>query len=514
MNITVQQGEVQKRTDQALVVNLFAGTAPGGATAAMDSALDGLITTVIESGDFTGKKNEITVLYAQGRSLPGRVVLVGLGKRESFTLETARQVAGTAAGKLQRLGVERASTVLHGAGAGGLDIAAAAQALAEGSLLACYRFDEYCTAKGDEARSRHLKSLTIVEFDRTRLSSVRQGVRAGRHIAEATCLARDLANQPGNRATPTYLAGVARRLARQCGLQCRILDESAMKKLGMGAVLGVSQGSRQPARFIILEHGRPGGGKRSTARARKKPGSPLVFVGKGVTFDSGGISLKASAGMEDMKFDMSGAAAVLGAMQAVATLKVPQHIVGLIPATENLPGGSSVKPGDVLKTLTGQTIEIINTDAEGRLILADALGYARRYKPAAVVDLATLTGACVIALGHHASGMMANDQSLADRVLTAGEETGERVWQLPLWDDYGDSIRSSVADMKNSGGRPGGAITGAMLLAEFAKDYPWVHLDIAGTAWSSKARPYIPKGGVGVGVRLLTQLARSWGTSG
>ena len=505
MNITVQQGEIQKRADQAVVVNLFAGNKAsgatiGGATAAMDATLDGLITSVVKSGDFSGKKNQTTVLYTKGGTLPRRVLLVGLGKPEAFSLETVRQVAGTAARKLQRLGVERASTVLHGAGAGGLDTAQAAQALAEGSLLACYRFDDYSTAEDDE--DGRLLSLTIVEYDRTRLSAVRKGVKAGRHIAEATCLARDLANQPGNTATPTYLATRARQLARRCGLQCRILDESAMKKLGMGAILGVSQGSRQPARFIILEHGRKPGGKRSAG--------PLVFVGKGVTFDSGGVSLKTSAGMEDMKFDMSGAAAVFGAMQAVATLKVPQHIIGLIPATENLPGGSAVKPGDVVKTLTGKTIEIINTDAEGRLILADALGYAARYKPAAVVDLATLTGACIVALGHHASGMMTNDQKLADQVLKAGEETGERVWQLPLWDDYRDSIRSSVADMKNSGGRPGGAITGAMLLAEFAQSCPWVHLDIAGTAWSSKAKPYTPRGGTGVGVRLLTQLARTW----
>ena len=280
-----------------------------------------------------------------------------------------------------------------------------------------------------------------------------------------------------------------------------------MKKLGMGALLGVSQGSQQPARFIILEHGRSN--KTKAGRAA----GPLVFVGKGVTFDSGGISLKAGSGMQDMKFDMCGAAAVLGAMQAVAALKVPQHIVGLIAATENLPSATAFKPGDVLKTLTGQTIEIINTDAEGRLILADALGYATRYNPAAVIDLATLTGACVVALGNHASGLMTNNQALADRVLKAGEVTGERAWQLPLWDEYRSGIHSSVADMKNAAGREGGAITAAMLLAEFTKSYPWVHLDIAGTAWSAKAKPYIAKGGVGVGVRLLTQLARTWETS-
>ncbi len=508
MNITVQQGEIQRRTDAAVVVNLFEGKKPGGATAAMDTALKGLVSTVLKSGDFSGKKNEIVVLYSQDRALPKRVVLVGLGKRKALSLEGIRQASGTAARKLQSLGVERASTILHGAGAGKLAVEDAAQALAEGSLLACYRFDEYATStSSDEPPRKRLKSLTVVEFDPTRMTAIRKGVKAGKSIAEATCLARDLANQPGNTATPTYLAGIARRLGRQHGLRCRILDESAMKKLGMDALLGVSRGSQQPARFIILEHG---AGKRGKAGSA----GPLVFVGKGVTFDSGGISLKPGSGMEDMKFDMSGAAAVFGAMQAVAALKVPHHVVGLIAATENLPSSTALKPGDVLKTLTGQTIEIINTDAEGRLILADALGYAQRYKPAAVIDLATLTGACVVALGHHASGLMTNNQKLANRVSKAGEETGERTWQLPLWDDYRSGIRSSVADMKNAGGRAAGAITGAMLLAEFTKSYPWVHLDIAGTAWSAKPKPYIPKGGVGVGVRLLTQLARTWEARG
>ena len=272
-----------------------------------------------------------------------------------------------------------------------------------------------------------------------------------------------------------------------------------MKRLGMGALLGVSSGSAEPARFIIMEH-------------KKKAGSrPLVFVGKGVTFDSGGISIKPSGGMEDMKFDMSGAAAVIGAMQAVAALDLPAHVVGLVPATENLLDGKSVKPGDVLETMSGKTIEIVNTDAEGRLILADALTYAARYNPAAIVDLATLTGACVIALGHQAIGMMTNDDKLASRVSASGEQTGERVWQLPLWEEYSEQIRSSIADMKNSGGRPAGSITAAALLAEFVS-CPWVHLDIAGTAWASKARPYVARGGVGVGVRLLTELARGWKT--
>ncbi len=498
MNIRVQQGQIQKQRGSALVVNLFQGARPAGATKAVDEALGGLIGEAIESGDFTGKKNELLLLYP-GKSRRGfavrRVLVVGLGKQAEFGVEVARQAAGTAARRLQELGVEDAFTVLHGSGAGGLEVETAAQALAEASILACYRFDQYRSGKVERTA---LKTLAVVELDAGRLAALRRGLRQGAEIARATCLARDLGNQPGNVATPSYLAGVARRIARRHALRCQIIDERGMKKLGMGALLGVAQGSAQAPRFIVLEHNRKAGGR------------PLVFVGKGVTFDSGGISLKPGDKMEDMKFDMSGAAAVLGAMQAVASLKVPRYIVGLVAATENLPDGRAFKPGDILRTISGKTIEIVNTDAEGRLILADALGYARRLKPAAVIDLATLTGACVVARGAHASGMFTNSEDLATKVRQAGEATSERVWPLPLWEEHREQIRSDYADMKNSGGRPAGASTGAALLAEFAADYPWVHLDIAGTAWTSQTRPYITKGSVGLGVRLLVHLARTW----
>ena len=499
MNITVRQGEIQKTPNEAIVVNLFQGARPGGATAAVDAELGGLIGRVVDSGDFTGAKNRTLMLYPEAGRLPARrVLLVGLGPQKKFDLETARQVAGTAARRLQNLGVEKAATVLHGAGAGGLEAEAAAQAVAEASVLACYRFDEY-KSKAEEAT--RLRQLTVVEFDGRRLAAIRRGVRMGRWIAEGTCLARDLVNHPGNTATPAFLARRARSLARRHdGLRCRVLDEAAMRKEGMGALLGVSAGSAEPAKLILLEHGL------SPRRAARK--KPLVFVGKGVTFDSGGISIKPGAGMADMKMDMSGAAAVIGAMQVVAQAGLEQPVVGIVPATENLLDGKAYKPGDVLTTMAGKTIEIDNTDAEGRLILADALAYAQRYEPAAIVDLATLTGACVIALGSHASGLMANDDGLAERVEAAGAATAEKVWRLPLWPEYREQIKSQVADMKNTGGREGGAITAAALLAEFAGDTPWAHLDIAGTAWTDRARPYVPKGGVGVGVRLLVELAR------
>ena len=500
MNITVRQGEIQKTETEALVVNLFQGARPGGATAAVDAELGGLIGRVVDSGDFTGEKNRTLLLYPDAGGLPARrVLLVGLGRQNEFDLETARQASGTAARRLQELGVEKAATVLHGAGAGGLETEEAAQAVAEASILACYRFDEHKSRK----EGKVLRQLTVVEFDGARLAAVRRGLRMGRSIAEGTCLARDLVNHPGNTATPAFLASRARALARRHeGLRCRVLDEAAMRREGMGAILGVSAGSAEPAKLIVLEHGLSP--RRRGARRKK----PLVFVGKGVTFDSGGISIKPGSGMGDMKMDMSGAAAVIGAMQVVAEAGLARPVVGIVPATENLLDGKAYKPGDVLTTMAGQTIEIDNTDAEGRLILADALTYAQRYEPEGIVDLATLTGACVIALGSHASGLMANDDGLAERVEAAAEATAEKVWRLPLWPEYRRQIRSQVADMKNTGGREGGAITAAALLSEFAGDTPWVHLDIAGTAWTDRARPYVPRGGVGVGVRLLVELAR------
>jgi leucyl aminopeptidase len=295
------------------------------------------------------------------------------------------------------------------------------------------------------------------------------------------------------------MAQAARRIAKHRRMSLHVLNVAQMKKLGMHAFLGVAQGSDEPAKFIILEY-----------RGAKRGESPIVLIGKGLTFDSGGISIKPSDNMGEMKSDMAGGAAVLGAIMAAAELELPLNVIGLVPATENLPGGCALKPGDILKSFSGQTIEVVNTDAEGRLILADALTYAQRYKPVAVIDLATLTGACKIALGDHVIGMFGNDGSLKEKVRTAGEQTGERVWELPLWEDYHELIKSDVADFKNTGGRAGGAITAAAFLGKFVGDFPWVHLDIAGPAWLAKDKPYTPKGATGVGVRLLVQCLRDW----
>jgi leucyl aminopeptidase len=311
-------------------------------------------------------------------------------------------------------------------------------------------------------------------------------------------MARDMVSSPPADMTPTVIAGKAREISRQFGLKLKVLERKQMEKLGMGALLGVARGSAQPPKFIIVEY-RKGG---------KKPF--IALVGKTITFDSGGISIKPAENMDRMKDDMSGGAAVLGAIRTAAALRLPLNIVGLLPATENMPGGRAYKPGDVLRTMSGQTIEILNTDAEGRLILADALAYACRYKPAVIVDIATLTGACNIALGQEATGMLGTDEKFKQKLRDSGQRTGERVWELPLWEEYYELIKSDIADMKNTGGRGGGVITAAALLSKFVQKYPWVHLDIAATSWSEKDRPYSPKGATGIGVRLLTQFLRDY----
>ena len=410
-----------------------------------------------------------------------------------------RQAAGSAAQYARGLRASTLAATIEGAEQAPIGPSEAAQAVVEGMVLALYRFDKFKTEENDR---RDVTSVTLIANNREQAKAVRQGAEIGRILGESANFARSLINHPSNEMTPTILAEQARQMAKDCQLKCEVLDRKDMEKLGMGLLLGVAQGSEEPPKFIILEHR---GGKRGQGN--------LVFVGKGITFDSGGISIKPADGMERMKYDMSGGAAVIGALRATALLKVPQNVIGLIPATENLPSGKATKPGDVHRAMNGKTAEIINTDAEGRLILGDALAYAARYKPIACVDLATLTGACVVALGHEAIGMMGNAQGeeLMDRLRQAGMRTGERVWQLPLWDEYLEHVKSDVADVKNVGmGRAAGTIAGAAFLVKFVDGYPWVHLDIAGTAWADREQPYKPKGGTGVGVRLLTQMVLDW----
>ncbi|HEY63875.1 MAG TPA: leucyl aminopeptidase [Caldilineae bacterium] len=497
MEIVVQQGNIVQQEADLLVVNLFEGvTEPGGATGAVDKALNGAIREVIAAGDFTGKRDSSVVLYTRGVIPAPRVLVVGLGPAEKFTLNEARRAAGVAAKRARELGVKHIASIVHGGGVGGLSVDDAAQAVVEGTILALYRFRKHVPEpEEDEDPER----MTLVEFDATKVPVVEEGATRGRVIAEAVCFARDLVNEPANYMTPMMMAHRAREMAQTVGLQCTVLEEAHMRDLGMGLLLGVAAGSDEPPRFIILEH-----------RSGRTDLPTIVLVGKGITFDSGGISLKRSEDMWRMKGDMGGAAAVLGAMQAVARLDLPLRVIGLAPCTENLPSGHAIKPGDVLTGMGGKTVEIISTDAEGRLILADALTYADRYRPDAVVDLATLTGAIGVALGKQAAGLFSNDDGLADRLLRATERSGERAWRMPLYDEYKEAIKSDVAEVKNSGGRYAGVGSSAKFLEHFTTGYPWAHLDIAAMTMSDEETPLGPKGATGYGVRLLTEFLRDW----
>jgi leucyl aminopeptidase len=504
MEIRVAAGGIQSTEDELIVVNLFEGVdTPGGATAVVDEALGGAIGDAIAAGDLRGKKGETALFYPRGAVPARRVLVVGLGNREGFGLEQVRWASAAAARKARELGVQSFSSVVHGAGAGGLALDAAAQTMVEGTILGLYRYQELKNEPVDRADPER---MTLVQLEPAGVPAVEAGAQAGQIIGEAACLARDLTNRPANMATPSDLADEAEEIAAEFEtMSFQVLEEEEANELGMGAFLGVAQGSNEPAVFVILEH-----------NASRQDLDTIVLVGKGITFDSGGISLKPAEDMDRMKDDMGGAAAVLATMWAVGRLDLPLHVVGLMPLTENLPSGYAYKPGDVLRAMNGKTIEVLSTDAEGRLILADALVYAGRYQPKAVVDLATLTGACVVALGRGvAAGAFCKDEGLLARLLAASANTGERLWHLPLFDDYKDAIEGLTADLANSGGRFGGVGTSAMFLQQFAEGYPWAHLDIAGMVFEErpatpKRPPHLSKGGTGFGVRLLVQFLRDW----
>lgn len=500
MEIVVRQGNIVEQRADLLVVNLFEGvTEPGGATGAVDRALNGAIREVIAAGDFKGARDSSILLYTRG-SLPApRVLVVGLGPAEKFDLNQARRAAAVAARRARDLGVKELATIVHGAGIGGMAPDEAAQAVVEGSILALYRFRKHAPEPEAEKGPQR---IALVEFDAQRLPAIEDGAARGRVIAEATNFVRDLVNEPANYMTPTILAERASAIARELGLRCTVLDENQMRELGMGLLLGVAAGTDQPPRFIILEH-----------NADRTDLPTIVLVGKGITFDSGGISLKPSDEMWRMKDDMGGAAAVIGALQVAARLNLPLRVIGLAPCTENLPSGHAIKPGDVLTGMTGKTVEIISTDAEGRLILADALAYADRYQPQAVVDLATLTGAIGVALGKQAAGLFANNDELAERLLRAAEQSGERLWRMPLYDEYKELIKSEVAEIKNAAKRNDGVGTSAKFLEHFTSGYPWAHLDIAAMVLEDEDSPLGPKGATGYGVRLLAQFLRDWAKS-
>ena len=496
MEIKVATGDIARVEAGAIVVNFFEGMErPEGDAAAVDEALDKAISQLVSQGEIKGKLNEITVIHSLGKLPANRVVVTGLGKQQELSQDKVRgAVAGTCR-LLRQKGVDSIATVAQGAGIAGITVEGAAQAITEGALLGVYTFRKHQTK---EAEHGEIKQLTIVDADKSKSPALKQGCHKGRIVAEATNLARDMVNEPPNYMTPADMAEMAAKLAESHRLEISVLEREQMQELGMGALLGVAQGSQQPPKFIVLHY--KGGDSNET---------DMALIGKGITFDSGGISIKPAEGMGEMKGDMAGGAAVMAAMSAIAQLKPKTNVMALIPATENLPGGSALKPGDILTAMDGKTIEIISTDAEGRLALADALGYAKKHGAKLIVDVATLTGAMRVALGDICTGAFGNNQELIDKVIAAGAEAGEKIWQMPMYEEYKDQNKSDVADIKNTGGRYGGAITAAQFVAEFAGDTPWVHLDIAGTSMTDKQRNYLVKGATGVPVRTLVNLALS-----
>ncbi len=493
-SIQAVQGSIQQTETDLIVVNLFEGvTSPGGATGAVDKALGGAISEVIDSGDFRGKRLETVLLYTRGSIPAKRVLVVGLGEREKFDLQTVREAAAVAAARARDIGIKRMATVVHGGGAGKLDYGEAAEATAEGTLLGLYRFEADKKEKG-EAERKSLDSISIVEFDKGKIPALTAAISRAEAVSKGVYLTRNLVNQPANVASPAYLAGVALQIAEKHeSVSATIYSREEMAQMGMGAFLAVAQGSYDPPQFIVLEY-----------RGAGKSEAPVVIVGKGITFDTGGISIKPSQEMWRMKTDMGGAAVVIGTIEAAASLGLPVNIIGLVGATYNMPDGKAYRPSDVVKAMNGKTIEIISTDAEGRMVLADLLSYASKsYKPKSVIDLATLTGGCVVALGKEIAGLFTEEDELADRLTEASEFVSEPIWRMPMYDKYKELIKSDFADVKNSGGRWASAITAALFLREFAEGLPWAHLDIAGPVWTDNPSPTTPKGATGFGVRLL-----------
>ncbi|VAW78133.1 Cytosol aminopeptidase PepA [hydrothermal vent metagenome] len=490
MDFNAKTGTADTLASHCVVV---AVSSPHGLTPAakrLDKASRGQISALIKQGDIcTGCGNATLILSPAGSVKAKRILVVGCGKDEALTPQAFSKITSAAAKSLQDCGATDAASWLTEIKVEDRDTQWKAQQIATSSEAAVYCFDEL---KSDaKPPKRPLRRLTVASAKAKDLAALRAGLRAGAAIAHGVSLARTLGNRPGNYCTPSDLADQAKALKKQFpALKVKVLEEKDMEKLGMGALLSVSVGSREPAKLIVMQYN---GGKKSA--------KPAVLVGKGVTFDSGGISLKPGGAMDEMKFDMCGAASVFGTVAAVAEMKLPINLIGVVPSTENMPDGLATKPGDIVTSMSGQTIEVLNTDAEGRMILCDALTYVKKFKPDVVIDIATLTGACVVALGKHATGLFSNDQPLADDLLAAGLTTGDRAWQMPLWDEYDEQLHSNFADMANIGSPGGGSITAACFLSRYTKGYRWAHLDIAGVAWKSGGA----KGATGRPVQLLTQ---------
>lgn len=509
MEIRVEQNAIETVSADAIIVNLFEGVKfPGGATGAVDRALSGAISELIAGGDLTGKPDNVAVIHPRGAIVARRVIVVGLGKADKFNLEAVREASAVAIKEAQKAGAVNVATIIHGGGIGGLDVAEAAQAVVEGSLLALYQYPAPGVKTAEKRKDEpKVNALTLVEFDPAKIPPVKAGAETGRVIAEIVTFARTLINQPSNAATPAAIAQAAQELAEPIGLACRVMEEVEMRAEGMGALLAVTQGATQPAKMVILEH-KPAGAINTAG--------PVVLVGKGITFDTGGYSLKGTNDMLGMKGDMSGAAAVIGALLAAARLNLPLHVVGLAPLVENMIGPDAYKPNDVVIAKNGVSVEIISTDAEGRLILADALCYADTFKPAAVIDIATLTGGKVVALGSRTDAVFANDDALCAALVAAGQKTAEPMWRLPLDEAYDRQLSSDVADIVNSGGREASSVTAARFLAHFIGQWPWAHLDIAGSEFYVRSklvftpRSYLTLGATAIPTRALIEFLRHW----
>ncbi|HEX4152513.1 MAG TPA: leucyl aminopeptidase [Steroidobacteraceae bacterium] len=471
------------------VVGVYENGELGAAARLIDAQIGGIIGRVTAGGDFAGKLGDTMLLPQPAGAAQERVLLAGLGPQASFGRKQYRKALQSSGQALLKTGASEATVYLGQHQIPGMDSHFRARAVAEIFSSSAYRIPDL--KSGTKPKPSKLARLNVVAENARALKSTAAGLTIGAAVAHGAAFARDLANLPPNICTPTYLGERAEGLAKEWPrIKTKVLDEEAIRALKMGAFLAVTQGSAQPPRFIVCEY-----------RGGQKGSAPVCLIGKGITFDSGGISLKDPPGMDEMKFDMGGAAAVLGTLRAVAELALPINLVGIVPTCENMPGGKAVKPADIVTSMSGQTVEILNTDAEGRLILCDAITYSRRFKPAAVIDVATLTGACIIALGNQLSGLMSNDEGLAEEIAAAGGRADDRAWRLPVGEDYADQLKSNFADFANVGGREGGACTAATFLSKFAKDLEWAHLDVAGTAWVGGAQ----KSATGRPVPLLVE---------
>ncbi len=460
---------------------------------ALDGTLNSLISELSMDGEFKGGLGEMLTVHTMGRMATKRVIVVGLGAQDKITTQSIRRASAIAARHAQNTGAHHVALALTWNGAN-TDGAQEVQAQVEGALLGLYTFRMY---RSENSNEKEVSRLTLLTKNNTDKAEAEHAIEQGRILAEATNFARNLVNEPPNVLTPRELANRASSMAKQFGLECEVFDKAKIAELGMGGLLGVSQGSAEPPRFIVMRY-----------RGGDANEKGMALVGKGITFDTGGISIKPAATMDEMKGDMGGAAAVLGAMQAIAGLKPNINVTGLVPTCENMPSGTAYRPGDILRIMNGKTIEIVNTDAEGRLILADALSYAAKEGLSPIVDLATLTGAIVVALGNTTTGLFSNDQLLTDEIIAAGRVEGEKFWPMPMDEEYGDAIKSDIADIKQTGGRAASSISAAKILEHFVGDAKWAHLDIAGTSYVDSKKPYQEKGATGVGVRTLAELAK------